>query len=88
MTFNELGERYADALADNVALQFERDRLQEALTPSAETKAAYMHEFRMTIPDVGDDGAEYTRTVNIPWTTIKEIIAAIRNRANNEGASR
>ena len=32
MTFNELGERYADALADNVALQFERDRLREALT--------------------------------------------------------
>ena len=64
------------------------DRLREALTPSAETKAAYMHEFRMTIPGVGDDGAEYTRTVNIPWTTIKEIMAAIRNRANNEGASR
>ena len=31
MTFNELGERYANALADNVALQFERDRLREAL---------------------------------------------------------
>ena len=59
----------------------ERDRLLEALTPTADTKAAYMGEFRMTIPDVGDDGAEYMRTVNIPWTTVKEIMQAIRNRA-------
>ena len=59
----------------------ERYRLLEALTPSADTKAAYMGEFRMTIPDVGDDGEEYTRTVNIPWTVIKEVMQAIRNRA-------
>lgn len=51
-------------------------RLREALTPSAATKTAYIGEFSWS-----DDcyGGSVTRTV--PWTTVKEIMAAIRKRA-------
>jgi len=45
------------------------EQLEAALTPSAETKAAYMGEFRFIF-------GEYTP--NVPWITIKEIMAAIR----------
>lgn len=55
--------------------------LEEALTPSGDTKAAYIGEFRFAVelyhPRLGSE----TRTVEVPWTTIKEIMAAIRARA-------
>ena len=63
----------------------ERDALAEALTPSAETKAAYIGEFAFNVDTVGidEDGepVDCTRRVTVPWTTIKEIMAAIRARA-------
>lgn len=55
--------------------------MREALTPSGDTKAAYMGKFSMRFPDVDEDGNEYAREINIPWTTIKEIMAAIKVRA-------
>ena len=52
----------------------------EALTPSGDTKAAYIGEFSFPITlYLGDE--EDTRYVDVPWTTIKEIMAAIRTRA-------
>lgn len=63
-------------MTTNDPIIFLLGRLTEALTPSAETKAAYMGEFEFTIPD----GPE-NRTVTVPWTTIKDIMAAIRTRA-------
>lgn len=66
-----LGSKLQAAEADSA-------RLREALTPSAETKAAYMGEF-------GFQFGEYTP--NVPWTTIKQIMAAILARAAlNQGA--
>lgn len=59
-------------------------RLREALTPSAETKAAYIGEFSVSFPDYDENGIEYTRKINVPWTTIKEIMAAISARAAQE----
>ncbi len=60
-------------------------RLREALTPSDETKAAYIGEFDLPVADayLDDDGelVERDRIVMVPWTTIKEIMAAIRARA-------
>lgn len=44
--------------------------LEEALTPSAATKAAYMGEVR------GDCCGEF-----VPWTTIKDVMSMIRARA-------
>lgn len=55
--------------------------LREALTPSAETKAAYIGEFKFTIPAQDEDGNEVTREIDVPWTTIKEIMTAIEARA-------
>jgi hypothetical protein len=63
------------------------DQLLEALTPSGETKAEYMGEFSMSFPEFDDDGEEVTRTINVPWVTIKEIMAAVRARAERRAAS-
>lgn len=69
---------------DYAALRARVAKLEEALTPSAETKAAYMGEFSMNIPEFDDDGNEYIRPTNIPWTSIKEIMKAIARRALEE----
>lgn len=63
------------------------ERLQEALTPSAETKAAYIGEFSFGVDDRDEDGDECTRNVVVPWTTVKEIMGAIRDRAEMKEAA-
>jgi hypothetical protein len=64
------------------------EMLEEALTPSAATKAAYIGEFSFSIDEQGDDQmCEVTRKVDVPWTTIKEIMAAIRERASRQALS-
>jgi uncharacterized small protein (DUF1192 family) len=71
----------ADLACDGVALR----NLEAALTPSEETKVAYMGEFSVPLPEIDDEGNEYTRQINVPWVTIKEIMAAIRARAALKG---
>jgi hypothetical protein len=61
--------------------QAEIARLTTALTASAETKAAYIGEFSFTVIDRDEDGEEVPRKVLVPWTTTKEIMAAILARA-------
>jgi hypothetical protein len=59
----------------------ERDALREALTPSNATKAAYQGEFIFSITRFDDDGEEYLERHYVPWTAVKEIMAAIAARA-------
>lgn len=59
--------------------------LIEALTPSADTKAAYHGEFKMQVVEEDGDGGERVRDIVVPWTTVKEIMAAIALRAAREG---
>lgn len=61
-------------------LEAENKRLREALTPSGDTKADYMGEFSFGIT-LSAGGEEDYRRIMVPWTTIKEIMAAIRARA-------
>lgn len=64
-----------DAMQDEIAtLKAERDRLREALTPSGDTKAAYMGEVECACPTE-------TWRHHVPWTTTKAIMAMIRARA-------
>ena len=63
------------------------ERLQEALTPTADTKSAYIGEFSFDIDDRDEDGEECSRNVVVPWTTVKEIMAAIRSRAEMKEAA-
>lgn len=60
-------------------------RLRGALTPSADTKAAYMGEFTFSETYTNEDGNDVTVACLVPWTTIKEIMAAIRARAALSG---
>ena len=57
----------------------EIERLKAALTPSEETKAAYMSEFQFP------STIERTYNETVPWATIKEIMAAICARAALKG---
>lgn len=58
----EIGARFADANA----------RLIAALTPSGETKMAYIGEVKMPGPRDGD------RPITVTWTATKEIMKMIR----------
>ncbi len=53
----------------------------DAQTPSIATKQAYSGEFDFLIREVDEDGNDVGRRVTVPWTTIKEIMAAIRKQA-------
>ena len=80
----------ASPLADEAAGQIhrltaERDRLREALTPNEATKEAYMGEFYFSQTMIGDDGNDVTVKTSVPWTTVKEIMAAILARAALKG---
>lgn len=60
----------------------ENAKLREALTPSAETKAAYMSEVVLeTISDDDEDGLPVAVTRYVPWTAIKDTMKLIRARA-------
>lgn len=69
--------RYDDHCALITAKDARIAELEAALTPSAETKTAYMDEFSVGLPVFDEYGYEYTRKVNVPWVVIKEIMAAI-----------
>lgn len=78
--------RKVDTLRSKLsASEAEVERLREALTPSGATKAAYMGEFTFFERYIDDNG-EFTveRRVErtVPWTTIKDIMAAISKRAD------
>lgn len=64
------------------------EALKEALTPSGHTKAAYIGEFHFHIEEQGEDEmCPVTRKIAVPWTTIKEIMAAISTRAARKDQS-
>jgi hypothetical protein len=62
------------------------EKLEAALTPSSDTKAAYHGEFSFLITvrvedEETSEPINVERKVMVPWNTIKEIMAAIRDRA-------
>ena len=64
-----------------------RDRanaLEEAVTPSIYTKAAYMSEFTIDVNDLccPNDEPDFRR-LYIPWTSIKDVMIGIKNRARS-----
>lgn len=63
------------------------DRLTQALTPSSITKAALLGEFQFSAERFDGQGESYAVTVTVPWTTTKEIMAAIRKLAGLKEAT-
>jgi hypothetical protein len=77
---------YYEAAALIRRLVAERAKLVEALTPSGDTKAAYHGEFSFSVTsqfwdDVTEEWETRAQNTLVPWTTVKEIMAAIRARA-------
>jgi hypothetical protein len=68
-------------LADNEQLSAALCRLQEALTPSIDTKSAYVGTFVYSVDGFDDDGNACSDEVCVPWHAIKDIMKVIRERA-------
>ena len=85
--WGRVGEMMSEAAAAIERLEAENRALTEALTPSGATKAAYIGEFSFNVegwdPEGGEDGEgeAVTESKTVPWTTVKEIMAAISARA-------
>lgn len=73
---------------DAQLIRDENERLRGALTPSAETKAAYIGEFTMDLRQLDEFGVEQTARITIPWTSVKEIMHAIQKYADEQDASK
>ena len=56
-------------------------RVTKWLTPSADTKAAFMGEFTFSEIQTDEAGVEHSVQKTVPWVTVKEIMAAIRAKA-------
>ena len=84
-SFNDLGVSVSHDICPEAAEAI--SSLLKALTPSAETKAAYIGEFKFSIELAHPRLGSNLRSVAVPWTTIKEIMAAIKAHALNSDAS-
>ena len=62
-------------------LEKELAAIKEALTPSGATKCSYHGEFSFESIYFDEEGNELIENTVVPWTTIKEIMKAIRDRA-------
>lgn len=68
-----------DAAAALTTAEARIQELEAALTPSADTKAAYEGRFNMGIT-LRTRHEEEIRVVPVPWDTIRDIMDAIRRR--------
>ena len=82
---NRLKVEVAEIAAKLSASEREAERLRAALTPSGATKFAYMNEFKFNVVREGPDHSEIVERHAVPWTTIKDIMAAIAKRAALRG---
>ena len=82
---DEIANVSVERLRRAESAEAERDRLREALAPSGATNAAYLGEFHFSQTMIGDDGNDVIVKTYVPWTTVKEIMAAILARAALKG---
>lgn len=59
----------------------ELSRYKEALTASGDTKADYSGDVMFQLMQRDEDGNEYNIDITVPWTTLKEFMARIVQRA-------
>ena len=81
----DVSAHYGAVVAERDAAIARVKALEEALEPDGDTKAAYMGEFSFPVQMINEDGEEQEYKQYVPWTTIKEIMTAIRARAALEG---
>ena len=62
-------------------LQGQISAYRAALTPSSETKAAYIGEVEFKQDYTDEDGEEHVESILVPWTSMKEFMGLIRGYA-------
>lgn len=77
----ESTRNWQKAKASLSAERARRESLEAALTPSADTKAAYIGEIRTVFADRDEFGDERSVNYALPWDTIKDVMKLIRARA-------
>ena len=91
-TISELIERHTEVeikmniqAVNMLNLKDENKRLRDAMTPSGDTKATHIGEYSFSFPMAGQDEdgehVEWDQNINVPWTTVKEIMKAIEKDA-------
>jgi len=75
-----LNEQSENLWLEICALRQEIARYRDALDPN-KTKRAYIGEFSFNVPDFDECGGRTYRRIDVPWPTIREIMAAISARA-------
>lgn len=81
MVASTIDNQWADGEDENADLKAKLAKAVEALTPSVATKTAYMGEFSFPQTITDENGEEATVRTDVPWSIIKEIMAAILARA-------
>ena len=66
---------------ENELLKAKLLAFEESLTPSAETKGYFIGEFSFDEEVFNGEDKYVTQRCTVPWTTIKEIMKAIKIRA-------
>lgn len=56
---------------------------KNALSPSSETKAAYIGEIEWTRSNFDENGVEEVEILSLPWVEMKEFMALIRGYAKS-----
>ena len=78
-------EKQAEILEELKSAMAAKDKelvaYRNALTPSSETKAAYIGEIEWTREAFDENGESEIETLSIPWTSMKEFMAMIRGYA-------
>lgn len=72
------GDEAAALVSQLNTITDQRDRLIAALTPSGDTKAAYMGEVRDEYSYTDEEGYDHTAYRPVSWTAIKDVMALIR----------
>ena len=71
-----------DVASELLAARKKLAELEAALTPSPETEIAYMDEFSFETRQWDPERGEVSVETCVPWTMIKEIMAAIKAYAS------
>lgn len=81
----ELKAKLEKAEAELVRKTDELERLRNALTPSDETKSAYMGEVSYKVGHIDEFGDEIQWEHFVPWTAIKSVMKLILEKSQQQG---
>lgn len=59
-------------------LKLKIEAWEDATTPSGRTKHLHIGEYSFELETMDEDGEPFSQKITVPWTTVKDIMKAIR----------